>query len=348
MLKVHVLYEHSSTIKPHGSSYIRILLPLTYSTNTKYFSVTKGTSYASADIVIVERTWKPHITLSAAQELVAKVRKDCGCLVYTIDDNLLDIKSQLIFNNSLTHQQLMVVRYFAREADGIIVSTDYLKERFRHLNKKIFVVPNALDERLLVAGKIERNTSDRKRRVIGYMGTHTHDADLMMIVQALRKIIRKNTDHLELQLIGCIADSSVIDSFKGLPIKVLDVGNNGDYQNFMRWMSQTVEWDLAIAPLESNSFTRCKSDIKFLDYSALGIAGIYSDVASYNNTVCHLETGYLAANNVEAWVEAFECLLGNDPLRTQIATYAREYVLSNRTLKYCAQNWQQAIFSIVN
>lgn len=347
MFKVHVLYEHSSTIKPHGSSYIRVLLPLTYSTNTKDFYVTKCTNYVSADIVIVERTWKPNITLSLAQELVETARKDGSCLIYTIDDNLLDIKSQLIFNHSLTNQQLMVVRYFAREADGIIVSTEYLKERFQHLNKKIFVVPNALDEGLF-QGQTKRNKSDRKRRVIGYMGTHTHDADLMMVIQALRTILRKNSDSLELQLVGCIADSSVIDSFKGLPIKVLDIGNNGDYPNFMRWMSQTLEWDLAIAPLENNSFTRCKSDIKFLDYSALGLAGIYSDVASYNNTVRHLETGYLAANNVEAWIEAFESLLGDDRLRTQIANNAREYVLSNRTLKHCAQNWQQAIFSIVN
>lgn len=347
MLKVHVLYEHSSILKPHGSSYIRALLPLTYPTNTKDFYVTKGTSYASADIVIVERTWKPNISLSLAQELVEKVRKDGASLIYTIDDNLLDIKSQSIFNNVLTNEQLMVVRYFAREADGIIVSTDYLKERFQHLNQKIFVVPNALDERLL-EDRIKRNTDGSKYRVIGYMGTHTHDSDLMMILQALRTILRKNIDNLELQLIGCIRDSSLVESFNGLPIKRLDVGDNDEYPNFMRWMSKTVDWDLAIAPLEHNAFTRCKSDIKFLDYSALGLPGIYSHVPSYQHTVSHLETGYLANNNVEDWIEAFDYLLSDDTLRKKIAMQAQEYVLSTRTLKHRAQNWQEAIYSIKN
>jgi processive 1,2-diacylglycerol beta-glucosyltransferase len=351
MLKVHVLFEHSPDLRPHGSSHIRLLLPLTHPANGEALILSQGTTYSSTDVVIVERMWKPDISLKLAEDLVERVRKDKACLIYTIDDNLLDLKPEEPNRYQFTTEQLMAVRYFAREADGIIVSTDCLKDRLNRFNNNIIVVPNALDERL-VGDRLERpksGTVNNGRKMIGYMGTYTHDADLMMILQALRQTLGKHLDSVELQLIGGIADPTIMQAFNGLPIKVLNIGKNGEYPDFMRWMAQSVQWDLAIAPLEDNIFTRCKSDIKFLDYSILGIPGIYSRVTPYEKTVRHLETGYLASNNPEAWEEAFESLLADDDtLRQKLATQAEEYVLSTRTLKHCAQNWRDAILSIVN
>ncbi|MEA5582847.1 glycosyltransferase [Nodularia harveyana UHCC-0300] len=351
MIKIHVLYEHSQTASPHGSSFIRLLLPLTYPTNQNTFLVSQGTSFQSADVIIVERTWKSNISLSAAEELVRKVRKNGACLIYSIDDNLLDLKFHAILQNELPNEKLMVIRYLAREADGIIVSTHYLKQRLSVLNPNIFVVPNALDERLVesrISPQPETPNHQNSKKVIGYMGTRSHDDDLMMILQALRTTLKKYSGQLELQLIGSIADISILKAFNGLSVKVIDVAGNDKYPDFMRWMSQNVQWDLAIAPLEDNLFTRCKSDIKFLDYSALAIPGIYSDVPSYQNTIRHLETGYLAENHPQAWIKAFDSLLNDHILRQKLAKQAQEYVLSTRTLKHCAQDWQDAILAIIN
>ncbi|BAY62449.1 glycosyltransferase-like protein [Calothrix brevissima NIES-22] len=354
MITIHVLYEHSNKIYPHGSSFIRLLLPLTYPTNQNTFLVTQGTSFQSADVIIVERTWKPNISLSLAEELVDKVRSEGARLVYSIDDNLLDLKFNAIAQNELTHEQLMVIRFLARKADAIIVSTKYLQQRLSLLNSNILVIPNALDERLLEsrishqADTITTSTNSNSKKVIGYMGTRSHDDDLMMILQALRTTLRKYSTTVEFQLIGSIADLSILKAFDGLPIKLLDVGQQHKYPDFIRWMSHNIKWDLAIAPLEDNSFTRCKSDIKFLDYSALGIPGIYSHVAPYENTIRHLETGYLTQNNPQAWLEAFDCMLNDEVLRINLAKNAQQYVLTNRTLKHCAQNWKDAILAVVN
>jgi glycosyltransferase involved in cell wall biosynthesis len=94
-------------------------------------------------------------------------------------------------------------------------------------------------------------------------------------------------------------------------------------------------------------FNRCKSDIKFLDYSALGFPGIYSRVPAYEGTVRHLETGYLVENTPSAWAEALDELLSNNDLRTQLALNAQEYVFSSRTLLQGAIRWREAIFSII-
>jgi glycosyltransferase involved in cell wall biosynthesis len=349
-LRVHIVYEYGGDLRPHGCAYIRLMLPLKHPVNSDSLIVTSGPDYAKADVIMIDRTWSPGVSPLAAKELVKRARADGSVIVYSIDDNLLDLKPEGFNRWPFTSEELMAVRCFAREADGIIVTTELLKARLSQLNENIFVVPNVLDERLWEPDSAVETLSNRgtSGKVIGYMGTHTHDSDLGMILQALRGTLRKHAGSVELQFIGCVADHAVLDAFAGLRVKVLDVGDNVEYPAFARWMVKNVKWDLAIAPLEEDVFTRCKSDIKFLDYSAVGIAGIYSQGPVYGKTVRHLKTGYLADNNPESWSEGLELLLQDNSLRQSIAKKAQAYTFSERTLQHCAGNWRDAILSISN
>jgi glycosyltransferase involved in cell wall biosynthesis len=347
-LRVHILYEHSVDLRPHGCSYIRLLLPLRHHTVSDNLIVSYGTANEKADVTIVERTWFPRVSTAKAKDLVKQVRRDNGQLIYSIDDNLLDLASQGFNRSPFSPEQLMAMRCFMREADGIIVTTKPLQDRLAPLNDNIFVVPNALDERLWGSESPLEKTAGNPRKVIGYMGTHTHDADLMMVLQPLRETLRKHAERVELQLVGGFADRAVMEAFAGLPVRVLDVEGNVEYPAFARWMLQNVKWDLAIAPLEDDTFTRCKSDIKFLDYSILGIPGIYSRGPVYGKTIEHLETGYLAENNPQSWAEGLDLLLNDDSLRKSMARKAWEYVFSTRTLQQRASDWLEAIRCIVD
>jgi glycosyltransferase involved in cell wall biosynthesis len=344
MLRIHVLYEHGIDQRPHGTAYIRLLLPLTHPANEGAFGVTSGCEYAPADIVIVERMWKPDITLRQAEAIVARTRGDGACLICTLDDNLLDLQTQDGSGSPFSPEKLMVLRYLIRAADGVIVSTVPLKRRLARLNANIHVVPNALDERLCRAAAPSPGAGARK--IIGYMGTYTHDADFMMILQPLRELLRKYREAVEFQLVGSIGDAALLQALAGLPVRVLDVTASSDYLTFMRWMTENARWDLAIAPLEDTPFTACKSDIKALDYGIRGIPGIFSRVPAYETTIRHLETGWLAGNDVSSWQTAFETLLHDDQLRQQLARNVQEYSLSTRTLQHCAPEWRAAILNI--
>jgi glycosyltransferase involved in cell wall biosynthesis len=353
-LKVHVLFDHLADQRPFGSSYIRLLRPLSHPANEDALELSWGVSYESADVLIVERAWKSGITVQEAEHLIRQARSDGAKIIHTIDDNLLDLRIEgpILWKAPIENlaEYPMVIRFFAREADGIIVSTSRLKERMARFNNLVVVVPNALDERLFEVPTSGESFAapNGRRKVIGYMGTFTHDSDIMMVTQALREVLRKYRGSVEFEFAGGFADSTVIKAFDGLPVRVLKIGANDEYPDFIRWMMSNIHWDLAIAPLEDNVFTRCKSDMKFLDYSAMGIAGIYSHVAPYESTVKHLETGYLASNDTDSWVEGLELMVADDSFRKSVAARAQEYVLSNRMLKQCARNWQDAIFSIAN
>jgi glycosyltransferase involved in cell wall biosynthesis len=116
----------------------------------------------------------------------------------------------------------------------------------------------------------------------------------------------------------------------------------------MLWFSSHLRWDIALSPLKDTPFNQCKSDIKFLDYSAIGAAGIYSRVPAYESSVRHLETGWLAENEVDAWVEALERLLSDDGLRIQIAQNATRYLYTERSLARCARCWLQALENLLD
>ena len=349
MLKLHLLNEHDLQGHPHGCSHIRLLRPFSHPSVINALTMTQGMDLPNTpvDVVIVERSWRPGVTLDMAQKLVASIRERGARFIYTLDDNLLDLNEDAPWEIFPNDEQRMVFRYFARQADGLIVSTDNLKHRFSALNPHIFVIPNALDERLFPArdSALPRKRGDVLK--IGYMGTKTHASDLLMILAPLREFLRKHEGKVILELVGIYADTRMEQCFTGYPVRFIDVGDSVDYTKFVPWAANNLRWDYALAPLEDSLFNRCKSDIKFLDYAMLGIPGIFSAVSSYRNTVTHRETGWLCENRSDAWSEALETLLTDTSLRNSIALKASEYAVNNRTLEQCAVNWLTAVQSMM-
>ncbi|MGQ0600088.1 MAG: glycosyltransferase family 4 protein [Anaerolineales bacterium] len=350
MLKVHVLYEHGPDLRPHGCSYIRLLQPLRYLAEAGQLRVTAGPEYdQAADVVVVERMWRPHgLTMDAAERLVRLIRRTSARLIYTLDDNLLDLEVDCLAQTGVTEAQRQFIRYLAREADGVIVSTTRLSERMQSLNPNTVVVPNAIDERLFAPARSLAAPSRRPGRVvIGFMGTYSHDTDLAMIVQPLRAVLRRHRETVELQFVGGVADAKLWQAFDGLPIRLLSTTGHEEYPIFVGWLAQTARWDLGLAPLVDTPFTRCKSDLKFLDYGALGIPGLYSDVPVYSETISHLTTGFLVQNTMRDWAEALEALVTDVLLRRRLAQDAHDYVWSHRMLKQYAHRWPRIIEQLV-
>ena len=339
MLTIHVTRQGNY---PSTSTFVRLLLPLAHPANGGRFVTTQWDHYRAADVVIVERAWTANIT--EARDLAARCRADGAFLIYTTDDNLLDLKLEGATSEWLSTGHQEVIRYLAAEADGVIVSTEPLREQMGPFNERVIVVPNALDDRL-VPYELSRRSEERAC-VIGYMGTTTHDDDLAMMAPALQRVMRRHAGRVELEIVGAVNDADSLRAFGDLPVRIVQRGHAVEYPSFMRWIGRELQWDVGLAPLRDDRFTRCKSDIKFLDYAGMGLAGIFSRVEPYGASVQHLRTGYLADNTVEAWEEGLERLVVDPELRGEMGTRAREYLLANRTLRHKAAEWRDAILSI--
>ena len=176
------------------------------------------------------------------------------------------------------------------------------------------------------------------------MGTYTHDDDLLMVVPALQAVARHYRGEVEFELVGVMGRPETRRLLHELPLRLIKLSpRKVAYDRFMAWFSRCLDWDIALAPLRDTPFNRCKSDIKFLDYSAIGAAGIFSRVRPYEASVRHRQTGWLAENTPEAWQAALVELINNRPEREQLARNATDYLFSQRTLAVCAPLWVEAI-----
>ena len=348
--RIHILYEHGSDLRPFGSAYLRFLRPLTHPALAESLDVTWGLTYdgQEVDAVIMDRFWRYDISLDMVRSLWEQVHRVGGCLIHALDDDFLSLTSEQEPWFSETHRQ--VLQFLLTQADGLVVTTSALAERFAPLNSRIGVVPNALDERLLAGSKpAPHDTSfGRRRVVIGYMGTPTHDDDLMMILPALQKIAQEHRDECEFQIVGGARQVRTFESLGKLPVRVINPRpGEAEYPLFMLWYSSRLGWDIGLAPLRDTPFNHCKSDIKFLDYSAIGAAGIYSRGPAYDSSVQHLETGWIVDNDVNAWSEALEELISDDDMRLHLARNATRHLYSKRTLARSASRWLEALDSLL-
>lgn len=346
-LRVHVIYEHGVDLRPFGSAQIRLLRPLSHSALNDQYKVTFDWTYRGepAEFVIVDRLWKPDVSPASAQQLLQNARRAGARFIYAVDDDFLSLPTTAA-PGYFTAVKREAANLWLQEADRVVVTTPVLQQRVAALNSRCVIVPNALDERLLI-DRPPRSTVTpfgRRRIVIGYMGTYTHEADWRLILPAWRQVYEYYRESVEFQVIGVSAQAQALAQEAGVPVRVLQPQRGEvEYPLFMLWFTGRVQWDVAVAPLLDTPFTRSKSDIKFLDYSALGAATIASRVPAYEDSVRHGDTGWLAENTVEAWAAALNRLVADADLRAALAARARQYLLQKRLLAQQVEDWKVAL-----
>jgi glycosyltransferase involved in cell wall biosynthesis len=344
-----VLYEYGADFRPYGSSFLRLIRPLTHPEVQAHLDTRFGRNFDNqpADLVIIDRLWRSDVSLPLIQELVNKIRLKGSGVIYNLDDNYFDLP--FIKDKQPVGEIPAIVSFLLRQADAVLVTTPALRKRLLEYNPNIHVLPNQLDERLLVTrypGNVDLR-QDQKRITVGYMGTFTHDEDLRMILPALKSIQLHYPGRIEFQVVGVVNKEQTKQELQELPIRyVYPRPEEHEYPLFMLWFTGSIHWDIAISPLANTPFNSCKSDIKFLDYASIGAAGIFSQSPAYLDTVHHRQNGWLAENSPEAWEKALEALINDPTLRLNIARDASRYLYTQRTLAQRGSDWVDLLKSL--
>ncbi|MBL8112020.1 MAG: glycosyltransferase [Acidobacteria bacterium] len=342
MLNLHILHGTYGPQIPYGCTYIRLLRPLTHPSIASDIQLSHGEELPAhtPDAVILERTWREGTRVAEVEALLSALAARGIPLLYTLDDNLLDLDADAPWEQP--EERRRIVSLLLRESRGTIVSTDALGQRVSKLARRVEVVPNALDDRLF--GEPTAKPHREGPLAVGYMGSLTHEGDLRMVLRGLREAL--SASRISFEIVGVSANPSFKDLFKGLHATFLTPGEDHPYPQFAGFM-KTLHWDLAISPLQDTPFHRCKSDLKYLDYAALGIPGVYSDVTPYRETIRNGETGLLAANDSDSFRDAVLRLVNDETLRASIARNALDEVRGTRLLAHTAPRLRQAITTLL-
>lgn len=334
-LRVHILPETPATPPLWVCAQVRLIAPLTHPSveglvNASY-SLDGKLPDGRIDVVVIQRSGWPDLSLEDAQTVVRSVRA-CGAkLVYDIDDDLFSAHPIRAIEADLALKR-PVMRFLASEADLIICSTDRLSDRMAAWPAPKRVWRNALDERLLRTRSAKTKNGGR-RHAVGYAGTPSHLRDLLSVTESLRGALAGHTDRVGLEFFG-VAEADHLKKLFG-PLLRSVPRTASEYRSYLKAMQSDVIWDVAIAPLLAGPFNVSKSDIKFLEYSAFGFPGVYSASHAYGSVV-DKQTGLLA--DVDNFGLSVLMLLDSPGLRARLAENAYDYVMQERTLTTCARD----------
>lgn len=261
-------------------------------------------------------------------------------VILDVDDNYLDVLDSHPLYDKLkqTKKDRAFISTALTFADAITVSTEPLKQRLHEhfknvykMEKNIIVLPNMMD---VDVWKVKPAKKRNNRIVIGYAGSNSHQNDLKMLAPHLAYIMKKYPN-VYFETMGAIGkdELSLFDGFTKDAMNRCDLlPATQTYKQYPKHLA-SMKWDIALAPLEDNAFTRCKSHIKWMEYSMCELPVIASRVHPYyvdlwgRKVIEHDKTGLLV--KPREWSDAMEDLILNANKRELLATQAKEAVIKN-------------------
>ena len=267
----------------------------------------------AADIVIFHRTMDMH-----TQNLLNKAKGLGKCTVYLMDDDLLSM-GELGFDYlkpgataySCLRQQL-------QNADLVIAYSDLMAESARQHSAHVAQLTTNIESRWLE--EIERPTHSAIR--IAFAGGGARKDEMSLLLDAMERLSKKYGDRLEFHFWGCKPDG-----VEKLGSPVFFEPFTFSYNEYLQRLTGA-GFDMVLVPLYAElRAKRAKCPIKFLEGTAAGAIGVYSDVEPYA-VVEDGVTGFKCDNKPRAWAKAIERAIEMGASeRAQMVRKAREVVL---------------------
>ncbi len=254
-----------------------------------------------------------------------------------IDDWVFDIPSYNLAASAYhPNSEMEAVAYDQiKLSDAIIASTDYLKKKLNELfpEKTVYVVKNSLDFDIWDNLKINRINHEKNKDLIriGYSGCGNHSGDLEIVKEPIEALLDE-FPNLE---------------FVSLPYPSTDGIKSERYTRINKWVPMSYfpqslsDWeiDIGIAPLRDNELNRSKSNLRWLEYSALKVPTIASNVYPFVQSITDRKDGILVTNSKKHWYDAMKALIVDQRERTGIGLKAYDKVKKDYDMNKVAASY---------
>jgi GT2 family glycosyltransferase len=162
--------------------------------------------------------------------------------------------------------------------------------------------------------------------------------DLEMVEGPLIRLLEK---HKKLEMIfwGCCTEK-----LHRYHPRVKSYPSLENYADFVREF-QKQDLDVAIAPLTEDPFNQGKSGIKWMEYAAGSIPGVFSPIPAYRKLVEEGRTGHVCRDE-EEWFEKLDALISDRELRQEMGKRCRKQLLADHLVSRAGRQWEELIESI--
>lgn len=265
-------------------------------------------------LVIFSRYGLPH-----GGELLRLFKQQGVSTVCHIDDDLLNITAELgedIQKRQGNEAMQKARRSLLEESDLIYASTAFLGDRLTAQFPQQSVFSSRCTPYLNFLLK-EPNPPKAQPFTIGYMGSKGHQADLSMVASPLQQLMKDFPD-LRFETFGTIAMPEELKEFGD---RICAHKTNISYASFLNQLQQ-LNWDIGLAPLKDTPFNRCKTPVKYIEYTACGIPVVASGGNVYSQFTSQ---EHIVISGPNEWADKIRQLIENDSLRQSLVTNGQAY-----------------------
>jgi len=280
------------------------------------------------DVIVSQRTSNviPHkewITL--ANHRNRKYR-----LVFEIDDDLwhCEQSNTPAWNfYAMDQPRLQRLRECVGISDMVTCTTEPLARILRKMtDAPVVVLPNYIDREMLHIKHLDCDDF-----TIGTGGSPSHIGDWAADGEGIGKFLRRNPD-VKMHFIGA-------EFTRFLPVNTASQVYMTPWRDVGEEYFRSLIMDVGVAPLKSCVFNNSKSSLKVLEYMALGIVPVVTDLLPYHDAIKEGKDGFLCKSPKE-WYYALQKLRDKE-VRAQMSDAGRRRA-SGLTIQEHAKKWLRA------
>lgn len=288
----------------------------------------------NADVVIFCRNCEPYYSSVLRETLELK-----KSIIYELDDNFFELPlNSTLREKYFNPEREKQLQKYIESSSLVRVYSEQSKKTISAINPNVVRVDGPIDWDLLQTNSSLRKSKDETWIV--YATSRIEDEMANIFLEDIKKLLLIYPNKIKLFFWGYYPKQFANNS------SVRFIRQIKSYDRFFRKFSG-YGFDIGLAPLFGDKFHLSKSNNKFREYSASGIAGVYSNVQVYSECVEDGVTGLLVENRSNAWFDALNKLINEKELCKKIQEQAYNYARQQYSMeKYC-KTWHEHIQSVL-
>lgn len=219
-----------------------------------------------------------------------------------------------------------------RESDGVFAGSHNLEVMAQEAGANVHFVPSGI--RL---GNYSKRTNKQVAAPIclGWIGNGAHYVEDLtsILAEPLRELTEQHD--IKLKIVGACDEPhlrEVFGSIDGLDVELID---QLDWSDPKAVSAAVADFDIGLYPLLEKPFNIYKCAFKALEYMAISIPVVASNVGANGDVVSHGSDGFLV-NSSEEWSDCLSKLISDEQMRRTLGDAGRERVEERYSTKALA------------
>lgn len=283
-----------------------------------YLSEVTPQDIDSHDVIVLMRpqnvySWK-----------IGQMARKAGHIVATFcDDDLLNLPSSsptIPWRNTGLKKALIY-------SDVIWSSSQYIAEKYKELTagKRMAISDTIVRPEELEMQPVSR---DNETVRIVYAAAPSHDSLFNMCIKPIiPELVTEFGDKISFTFV------SVHPEVQGVQCEYVPGMTLMEYRQYMKKQ----HFDIGLAPLNTDEFSKCKYFNKFIEYTTQGVVGVYTDTEPYNYVVTNKHNGFLTKNDQQSWLNTLTEAIRNSKLREECLKNAIQYLKEKHSEQACIE-----------